>query len=392
MHPRLASDLHTPQRNAETSSRYRLGVAVLCLCVLIAVSACGASRSAHVARFTPHTVYSIGRVETCLVSSDIRAARSQESQLIAPLNQLPNITGAIDISAGGEFAPGVLSGRAMDSGLLLFVTTSAMAYREEPAAWHTFNDRLRISFGSKPLPKPTASQAATLQRVYGNVIVLWEFPRKYPRASDKVIRNCLRQAQGVGGSKPPAHTQVDRLTPFEFNGKPMPQPRPFTVPGTCRPGSDLLIVNVYTCTSIPSGQPGCSKGCIYQACWRDPGTATRTMTCLLSPFVDPQLGATVATSEVRIIMRNHPAVAKRASDPTAAEPWGLVLANGDICSDAFGEPGGPAGAPIAYSCTGAAAPPSRLDRHSPLWTLQVTQGRVTRPIAIREARFADNGP
>lgn len=351
---------------------------VFALCALSMAGCAGVStpkRSAVATVLTPLQSYSRATMLLCLRAHDLNYESLSAGDLDPHLSGLPGLTGAIGIEQTGN-ARGVDPGPTMDGALLLFERTPTLAVANAARAVAGYNERLVISIAT-PAPKPPSEAvAASLRSIRGNVIVFWDYPRRHPVRSSRVLAACFVASRGGGHPPPLTSTRVHVLTPFEADGKPLPRPRLPETFGSCNPGSEILVTNVYTCvTTRPSSLPGCSNGCEYNACWRDYQSRRLSLVCLLTPLLDTQLGrGAIAKSEVRIRVANRPKPAKSAYDPMVAEPWGLELANGQMCTSGVSPFRRHAGRPpvLLYGCGGAFAT-GPVNRSHAIWTIKTTR-------------------
>lgn len=357
-----------------------------------------ASRSA-----APSTaLYSRAKLEACLHRKHVWFGHGTISPRERTVEKLypAGATGYVDLLpySPNRSLPAALLGPKIGAGAIYFFATSALARAglskladvwvygkglgESPLAIKA----LGAVAGAKT---PTRAELPAIERVAGNVVVLWQYPREYRASSDRLIAGCLtRSAPTASPSRSSAtRTVVHLYEPFTASGRIRPSLHLYRVAASCEPSAryrlSTSLMKTYVCTlpadmsqqhPFPKGSYACSAACKDGPCWSAPHAAKATMVCL-----DSMPGLLIPASGwdgELISVTNHPVAASGASNPLQGEPWALRLKSGDICLANWPDlkvRRRSGHLPLLYSC-GSTIARGFVHRTTPFWSIGTASG------------------
>lgn len=176
--------------------RTRISVAVIVLALAAACGAVGEARA--VGKLGPLTPAKVG---VCLHDEKVTYDYTPPAGLsrLRKLHLLPRgVTAQFGIQGDLPGAP--VPGPVIDQGSLWFFRSPSLAragVAKLVSVW-VFGRGIHLPPVAQALllamglrTPPTAAAAASLHQTYGNVVVLWQYPRRYRLDSDRLVRRCL---------------------------------------------------------------------------------------------------------------------------------------------------------------------------------------------------------
>jgi hypothetical protein len=166
------------------------------LAVVALATACGtADGSQATTSATPADgrVYVRALVQDCLAKRGVSSSSAPSSVMRSYIRRVKALTGGINIRPTPFLG---LPGPPMDAGNVLFLRSSSDAQHDENTLADTFvfhkgePDSVRAVFP----PPPTKKAAQSVQRVARNVLIFWQWPRRHPASSDRIVNACLAHA------------------------------------------------------------------------------------------------------------------------------------------------------------------------------------------------------
>lgn len=164
-------------------------------CAAMAMSASVSAGSTRRVQVGPR--YAQARVAGCLARHGVSEQSDIGFTVAKPSYRKlfpPGITGSISVPA-----PLGTSSR-FDHALLYFFSTSSLAEAGKARLVSTYvyarGVPLAIALVLDSHGIPPARSAPKLVRVTGNLVVLWEYPRRHSAASDRLLNLCLATSQG----------------------------------------------------------------------------------------------------------------------------------------------------------------------------------------------------
>jgi hypothetical protein len=186
----IAMRMHGRNTGRSQTRRRMLLICVGVLGVFAAFAFTAQARMLSVRRSLDGT-YVAAKMGACLHTHGVTYGIEPTSGLKPSFRKLypPGLTTELSIIGYGP--PGTPQppnpGPKIDSVTLEFFRTTTLAKKGEAkivAIWI-------YGKGTGLPPPPTQAVARTLFRLQGNVVVLWEYPRYYPAASDKILNACF---------------------------------------------------------------------------------------------------------------------------------------------------------------------------------------------------------
>jgi hypothetical protein len=129
----------------------------------------------------------------CLVKHQLSPVVASPSEAGTPFDAVPDLVEMIGVPASGVVAPGVRVGKRGFTGVYLFFErTPDAAAANVAAALHAYMTRRAIGTGYRIEYPPTRDAAKRLEGVHGNVIAIWDYPRRYYVArSERELAECF---------------------------------------------------------------------------------------------------------------------------------------------------------------------------------------------------------
>lgn len=164
-----------------------VGTRALSVPTALAISAVVAAGCADARSHVAAAPYKQAAAEKCLRAEKVQTIPVKRAGLDYRVRaKFPGVVATIGIVfGGGKTPPGF--GPPIDGGTLIFEKTAALAQRDQ-SGLYTIIHQPWLS----PLdPAAPARFIRSLQSTKGNVVILWDYPRRKPAVSMRLVEKCL---------------------------------------------------------------------------------------------------------------------------------------------------------------------------------------------------------